>query len=1250
MQKPRHLICSLLLSAALGATFAAPLSSRAAAVAGDFEARLESNLIVRLNVMAPALGLPSFSGQIISKGVVNAFKGTFELGLDSAGSYEAYVSVSGIRPIVLRYTAADTSSDSSESLELEFAEGGVGSTQARRAYKPDDGMKVSKSFSMAYKLGSETTQEGVQQQLADIALQVDDLKLELAGDKATAVLEKKVASAAAAVKQRAAKLALFEKGNASYFSAYKTAAAAESTALTAFEKLALTTQTGIRGIFAASKGLLTDVLSFDEAAESIVRGILTDAELRFGGIDTLSDSAAREIATALADAKTNISNLMSSTAAEYSSTKEDPDTGETPWNARIDEYLSELNVDLDPLFPENYTVASARALFVKVGPSIQKMLEAAASYQTKKSALDRLAPEIHAETNPSFDLTAGADLQQELDFAKGELDLATNELASAQSEVDSINAQIAGLLAEKAALNAALNLLAFKGYGVASLAVSASATIPYSATINGIAPDGQKWTSSVKLRADDTGTPSEVLFSTLAGKTNAVEGALRLDLLGDGTGSEETELSWCSLSCSAVGPAPSVVASKTKNVFGLSGTSGTTTVTAIFGENEESGAVTAGFGAQITAANAVKKYLVPKKGTELKIATTPSVSFSGKFTYSGATPLAFSGVFLNTDPNMPEAVEGYGFLLQNAKTSVPVKITVPEDLSGDMPVPEVPEIQQQIAWKGLASNFLTIQLDVPSALNVTTVTLMKGTKAVVSAEANSSGMVALNLLAAVSGSDYTIKVTREYIGGLLEPVPSPQFQIVQKSPPVGSFQCLLSYESLRAVVEEGEEHPLNRSYDFSESPDGNPYRARLSVTTTATGAWTGKLEFINLKQVNDENGDTAPGWSSGDEYVVQGEFQTLMPVLVTYSLKGSLAPSSATPGELGATIPIPATAGMPAHSLTLSIADTELSGVFEKPTVLTARTPTLNAVLTVNSGGENQLTVGGSCLMVTKGVAGAKGKYTTAGISSGTTRDGVGDIYTFDYSAGAATLTYTFKAGATSLTGSASVGRDGRFAVLMAPKLLATDSLTYTGIDESGNDKSFTSTIKSTAYGFLSAGLANLQPEAPKPAFGVQGVSLFYLTGAALEASPSAASGFRYNTGWANVDPSDSGSMPGGLGLSRAILTGVRPLDLSADDRVKPAVEYRLGVSHQDGFQKDYTVKFSTAGGLTVTDPADQTELPLLSVVSLTGLFSGNMKPEGFTTALPVTGTYLRDDYDPTSGIMARGASSNGELTWTLSR
>jgi len=79
-----------------------------------------------------------------------------------------------------------------------------------------------------------------------------------------------------------------------------------------------------------------------------------------------------------------------------------------------------------------------------------------------------------------------------------------------------------------------------------------------------------------------------------------------------------------------------------------------------FSENIRNGDPINGFGAEISKSNLVARLRVRQKGSELKLATTGTPGFSGKFAYSStSSPVAFSGVFVTSTD---ESVHGYGSL------------------------------------------------------------------------------------------------------------------------------------------------------------------------------------------------------------------------------------------------------------------------------------------------------------------------------------------------------------------------------------------------------------------------------------------------------------------------------------------------------------------------------------------------------------------------------------------------------------
>jgi len=554
-----------------------------------------------------------------------------------------------------------------------------------------------------------------------------------------------------------------------------------------------------------------------------------------------------------------------------------------------------------------------------------------------------------------------------------------------------------------------------------------------------------------------------------------------------------------------------------------------------------------------------------------------------------------------------------------------------------------------------------------TSLNLNTATLIdsKG-KTVATGELNSSGHYSFNTAAIGSGT-YTVKMDREYVSGLYSATSAP-FQITQKTVPANTYQMLLSYNQFTDTATDtrwsilpslsnatgsnlrSEGSPLTWTYadhNFAALPDGNPYRARLTVTTTSTGSFTGKLELIELKSVTDELGAAAPSNSTNPElFPVTAEFAPKVPVLNTLTIKGELVShafaSPEHPECLFASILIPSSTSPAAtvYPLSFALIDDPLEAPLDRSTGNNSKVPMLfSSLRTVPwsvSTEEPVLLIGKSVPTITTAPKAAKGKYTATG--SGLAVDRMGSTFTWDYSAGGATINYAVN----GFTGSANVGLDGEIPMMIAPQ-----KITSSKINKAAGG---VSQLVQNLYGFMEAGM-----ESHEDVFSIKGHSLHFVTGSELESDPKKAAGYRYNSGWdaAAFRTANNGEGLGAKAMAQAMTDAYQPAALIANPVVS-AAEYTLTiVTHNGRESAPYTVSFTTkTTGAELSIGELNTEAKAivkgLSSTNATGLFSCKVQLPGKTAPVTIPGVYVRDESDAT--LVARGASTDGEVIWKLTK
>jgi hypothetical protein len=943
---------------------------------------------------------------------------------------------------------------------------------------------------------------------------------------------------------------------------------------------------------------------------------------------------------------------------------------------------------------ETQRLSVTKSFWKTVSGQVGPLNTAYQALQTAEGSVLKIEETLQSTPADSKD-PSGPSVLDALVEANSIVNQRTEEAAQAKQALAALNDEIAGYEATKAAfvssramLTAAKQLSGFAGYGTFSGAVTgakynAKAPIPVVAAMAGTTPDGQKFSSSSKLRANLSEDLNGVFHvNGLAGKNPLV---LEVGYSVDGeskTGSAvqqaETQAFWAGLTGSQiVGSAlfpPKVLDAdrpdngRAINIFGgpldedsvvsLDPTAATTVVVS-FGEENGAGP-TNGFGALVSNANKVNRLLVARKGATFTL--TPSLTvaplFSGVYPFASGTakPSPYSGVFMKVEGDSGTEVKGFGSLVASATVSAPVVVS--SNFTSDVPTPVAPAVpvQPPVVWTGFAGGSLSFTLsDMPDALNLTTLVLYKGQKEVGRAVVTPEGVARIPSKGLVAGGDYSVKVLREVITGSLESEPSEQFSVSTKALPPYTYQALLG-------PSEGE-----------TARNGLPYQGRLTVTTTATGSWSGSLQWVSLTQVRDVDGNLQDGY---------------IPTLKTLPLKGQLVDGTnpESPSDLIASVTIPSVKNAPGHSLQLVLKDEELpESVFGFPALPAKTLQPASTALELkatfspdSSEGENGAVYVGSGMPAVSGVAGklgdgssvtpalAKGKFTTASWS-GQAGAALGNhSHVIDY-AGASVATYTFQNGALGkLTGSCNVLMDGSIPVL-AVGVVGKYSLSYTN---TAATKPVTVSAPMALPMALAAQLviskSSEDTVAGKavPRYRVQSDEMHF-AGCELEVASKVAGGHVYRSAWA-----DGGAVPrSGFGswMFSDSTTGMLPTkrfqDFSEDEKLTAVTEYSLEIVEGSGSNVSplWTggVTFTASGAGTAVEfaslavakrPVSISWAPKTGVMTATVTVRAN--PDGSFEFNPATGgkaVKLTGFALPNSeSLIGWGGIEGGNLSWRL--
>lgn len=1205
----------------------------ASVLSGDYEARL-GDILVQINITSGK----SFSGRVIANGVPQSVVGTLNSNSENPTSFTAELpSLRNVAPLKLVYS----NDGINESLVVSSMANLENQVSALLAVKTPPEQSLKGSHVLAFRVDNESNGEdviaakvsGLTAQIALKKMELSDV-VELSSAAKTSLQNAQAESRNQAIAFKAAKAE-----SQSYYAQFDTAKLKADAARAAFATVLLKAQTGIKAAFLQDTKVVSGGADAESLTQDFVGGVRGWLDQNAASLNPLASSFPKDVETGAAVFKSWIGDLS---GGKYNTAPLHTGTNDAPWSDAAYSFIENvLNVPFVKRLPSNYTAVKGKALFSALAPHLLALVDAYKADIVAAHALAVLDPAIWQATHPDSDPSAITTAIQSLSDANAALVSALDGFKRAEYERLILSASIADFTAQKSAQTANLELRKFEGYAATKIEVSGGGKASKAmALFAGVTPDGQKWTYAASIRARDAVPGCVVLFQTLAGQSPVLG---RVSLNGISSNStdvvfakdESDNLSWNGMSCVVAGPSAVIKAAPAMNVFQQTGDTATVLE---FGDRRSDGLLN-GFGAVVTKQNVVSKLRVARNGSVFTLAASPTADFTGKFSYTDGGPLSgFDGVLVKTAEG---AVAGFGSLRLTKTSSVPMTVKVLQT-GVEKQAPVLPVISPALTWKDLKASVLKFQLDVPAETALTTATLFKGKQVVATAVADATGLVTFKVGSASTGSDYRVEVVREYVTGAQAPVSSQSF-VINQMIPAGSFQCLLAYASSADTIKGGT--LSSGSYQFTESPDGNPFRARLSIVNTATGSWSGKVEYIDLRTVLDESGNAAPNWTANREsYPASGSFETRMPVLVTYPIVGTWtsSPTTENPERMISSVSVPTSKGGPAHTLTFSLETQPLAQALDFAATPQALNPVLSASMKV-AGTEVELV--GSCVPATKGVAGAKGRYTTFG--NGLAAQKLGSSYTVDYSGGGSTVNYIWKTGATASTGAANVGVDGTIAFMVPPNVITKDKLQYVYTDASNVQKSAVSNIESMLYGFVRMELAHVEDSgSEKAVYGLRSDSLAYFTGVALEADPKMRGFYRYNTAWKTLAGNYQGATPGGFGYSETLCTTLRAVDLAAEEKVVVGQNYRFEVLAKGENAQEYTVQFSATGKLVApADMATKTVLKELTVSGNTGLFTGSLQVTGVVKPVVLSGAYVEDDG---TGMIARGVSAGGEVLWTL--
>jgi len=178
---------------------------------------------------------------------------------------------------------------------------------------------------------------------------------------------------------------------------------------------------------------------------------------------------------------------------------------------------------------------------------------------------------------------------------------------------------------------------------------------------------------------------------------------------------------------------------------------------------------------------------------------------------------------------------------------------------------------------------------------------------------------------------------------------------------------------------------------------------------------------------------------------------------------------------------------------------------------------------------------------------------------------------------------------------------------------------------------------------------------------GVSGVysinadSLLFVTGSILESTKlteTALSGFRYNTAWEL--PSDhSIEAIGGFAYAECMLSAFRPTSLTTSEKIVVESDYTLVLSDGETPTEYPLLRFTLPVAGPKLDPTSLVDqaasvVKAFTVNPSTGLFAGSVRLPDTSKDIAITGTYVKDNTGTEPDLVARGASADGKLVWSL--
>ena len=1224
-----------------------PAVSYAAAINGDFEAKVVLQqdgssaglpLSITVMVLSPTSVSPKFSGKIVSGSLSQSIAGAFVADEESSQLTASITNLKGVPPFTLSYVPPMDSSP--DSLTLNFGDTSIPARLAVTLNLDDDGKSwtLTDAFAGALKVDPDS--------LASLDERIDAIDGQIISiDESLVTAKKELVPLEATAKDAVAALS---QANADA-KTIKTKAASLVTAQNAVTTAELAVGKALEASGKAFTTLITSLKNPDVDAESAAVGGEGLSELVFSvlkmGVETEDPTVASQLAA-------TIKSIASVTKLEDLWEKE-----------------SELPVpppDLSFLDTDAKQLAAAKAYWAGFGAQITALNKAASEYYNA----EKKAASIEAALDSTL-LDALNDVDAIIQAATDALAEANEAVANKKLDLSSLTSQKDALISSKAVLTAAKALGGFKGYGVLQGAVKSTSTpskpTAIAATITGVSPDGQKFTSTSKLRSEGDDAAGVFYVNTLAGKNPLIVDVgyniNTLEKTASAAALEGSPAVWAGLEMlQDVGGAlfPSKVLDVERldkdrliNLFsgpigedGLVSASATATTPVVvsFGEAVESAPID-GFGALITNNNKTSKLLVAKKGSTFTVtpSATAAPTFAGVYPFGGSAAKAFNGVFIRVEGDSGPTTKGFGSLVVGPTSSVPVEVN-PSTGGDEAPVPEPPSAPPQplVVWTAFSTGSLSFKLnDMPDILNLTTVSLFKGSKLIATAEALENGTVSFPVkgLGLLAGSDYTLKVSREFVTGIQTSEPSDSFEISARALPAYTYQTLLGPGS----SEDG---------GGTNARNGIPHQGRLTVTTTATGAWTGRLEWVSLTEATDPSGQPAQA----------GAGPAFIPALVSYTLKGQLAPSTdlETPSALVSSVVVPVK-GSSGHQLDFSISDGLEGSLAEVFGVRPASMVALNlnaSVIPDATFGEGSSVFSGTSIPASKGVAAAKGKYTTVSLREGSALNN--HSHTIDY-AGSSTATYTFATSATTkITGSSNIRLDGSIPFL-AVGSMGKYSLSYLN---STTNKSATAAMAIVGVVATEPRLVGTVDEnnSKITRFSVESEP-FYVAGTELEVAAKSKGGHLFREDWASgiVSPKngllDGWSFSGQLELART----KRYVDFLSEEKLISGMPYTFEVHLKGSEPYTYTVTFDSKGVASFEEFADLSvpSRPIsLSATYTTGVVKAGIKlkpnEEGFmevssatgNKAVTSTGFALPDD----GSLSGWGGIEGGDVGWRLKR